>query len=157
MPVALRFPIIFCMTLFFIRPLAADVLTLRNGDRLSGEVVRLKDGTLNFRTDYSGVLNVPAGEVVGLTTDKLVTVRYRSGGYKTGRLVMSCGDTLQIEGVRGGYGDAIRIDAISEIHPGRDIPRGFQWSGRVNIGAIQRSGNTDTRSLHGDTAIKGRV
>ena len=156
MPVALRFSIIVCMTLLFIPPLAADVLTLRNGDRLSGEVVRLKDGALNFKTGYAGILNVPAEEVVGLTTDKVVTVRYISGGYKTGRLITSYGGTVQIEGLQGGYGDAISMDAIAEIHPGRQIPRGFRWSGRVNIGAIQRSGNTDTRNLHGDTAIRGR-
>lgn len=156
MPVALRFPIIICMTLLFIRPLAADVLTLRNGDRLSGEVVRLKGGALSFRTGYSGVLNVPAGEVVGLTTDKVVTVRYRSGGYRTGRLITSYGGSVRIEGVQGGYGNAIGMDAIAEIYPGREIPRGFQWSGRLNLGATQRSGNTDTRSVHGDTAIKGR-
>ena len=32
----------------------ADELKLRNGDRLTGEVVKMEDNVLTFKTDYGG-------------------------------------------------------------------------------------------------------
>lgn len=135
-------------------PAFPDTLTLGNGDRLTGEIVGLKDGTLQFKTGYAGLLKVPAGKIGGLTSDEPVTVRFGAGGYATGTLVPTYGGMVQIRGLRGGLGSAVKVTEIAEIHPGQDIPRGFKWSGRVNLGATKRSGNTDTRSLHIDAAIK---
>lgn len=136
-------------------PSQADTLTLRNGDRLSGEIVGLKDGTVRFKTGYAGVVKVPAREISGMASDKPVTVRFGSGGYSTGTLIPTYPGMVQLQGVKGAVGGAVKIAEVAEIHPGTQIERGFKWSGRVNLGATQRSGNTDTRSFHFDGAIKG--
>lgn len=147
---------VYAVLLLSAGPLAADTLTLRNGDRLTGEVVLLKDGVLSFRTGYADLLKIAAGEIAGLETDGLVTVRYDGGGYSTGRLSSAKDGTVTVAGARGGS-PRVAVEDISEIHPGSEIPRGFRWSGRANFGATQRSGNTDTRSVHVDAAIRGRA
>jgi len=140
-----------------IQSAAADVLVLQNGDRVTGEILGLKDGTLQFKTSYAGALKVSVGKIAGLTSDKVVTVRFKSGGYGTGHLVPSYARMAQLRSIAGGFGNPIQIEMISEIYPGKEIQRGFKWSGRVNLGATKRSGNTDTRSLHIDAAIKGET
>jgi len=134
-----------------------DVLVLDNGDRVTGEIVGLKNDTLNFKSNQAGSLKVSLKNIGGLLTDQVVTIRYKSGGYSTGRLTSSNRGTLRMESTQGRHKGAIQIFTISEIHPGSKIPRGFDWTGRINAGATQRSGNTDTRLYHLDASIKGRA
>ncbi|MDX1485910.1 MAG: DUF481 domain-containing protein [Alphaproteobacteria bacterium] len=144
--------LIFCL---LVSPSAfSDTLTLRNGDRLTGQIVGLKDGTLRFKTTYAGVLRVPGKEIAGLASEKPVTVRFATGGYKSGILYSSSVGMIRIRGLQGGFTDPIDVATVSEIYPGTEIQRGFKWSGRVNLGASKRSGNTETRSFHLDAAIK---
>ncbi|MCE2510109.1 MAG: DUF481 domain-containing protein [Alphaproteobacteria bacterium] len=130
---------------------------LRNGDRLSGEVTGFKEGKLHFKTAYAGVLKGPVGEIAGLNTDKPVTLVYRSGSSGIGRLVYAQDRTIRLRGLKGGVSNALDMTLVSELHPGTEIPSGFKWSGRVNLGATGRSGNTDTRSFHIDASVEGRT
>lgn len=135
---------------------AADVVTLRNGDRLSGELVQLKDGTLTFKALHAGTVKIPAAQIASLATDGPVTLRFKSGGYSTGRLTTAYAGTMWLSGANGLSGGSVSIQDVAEIHPGTEISRGFRWTGRVNVGASQQSGNTDTKSLHIDAAMTGR-
>ena len=51
---------------------AADVVKLKNGDRISGEVTRMKDGDLKIRTQYAGEIVIQWSEVANLQMDEPV-------------------------------------------------------------------------------------
>lgn len=135
---------------------SADTLILRNGDRVTGEIADFRDGALHFKTEYAGSLTIPARNILALATDRLVTLRYTSGGYTTGILVASPEGTVRLQGSSGTQTRPIRFREISRIYPGTDVRRGLDWSGSANIGATERSGNTDNRSWHVDSTIEGR-
>ncbi|MEW6235854.1 MAG: DUF481 domain-containing protein [Candidatus Omnitrophota bacterium] len=57
----------------------ADHVWMKNGDRLSGEIVRLTDGKLNLHTPYAGDFTLSWSEVLSLETDKEIGVIAANG------------------------------------------------------------------------------
>ncbi len=49
-----------------------DVVTLSNGDRITGEVVRLDRGRLEFKTDDAGTLHLEWDKLTGVVATRLV-------------------------------------------------------------------------------------
>jgi hypothetical protein len=57
-----------------------DIVTLVNGDRLTGEVVRLQRGLLEFKTDTMGTVQIEWGQIATLQSTLLFEVERASGG-----------------------------------------------------------------------------
>jgi hypothetical protein len=51
-----------------------DVVTLFNGDRITGEIVSLDRGRLEFKTDDAGTLEIEWDNVARLTADGLFEI-----------------------------------------------------------------------------------
>jgi len=51
-----------------------DVVTLANGDRITGEVIRLERGRLEFKTDDAGTLYLEWDKLTSLVANRLVEV-----------------------------------------------------------------------------------
>lgn len=133
----------------------ADTLVLQNGDRLTGEVAEFKQGGLRFKTGYAGELKISSDRIVSLGTDGPVTIKYKAGGYTTGRLVASPRETVTVERAGGTVTRPIRLGEIERIYPGTEVRTGLEWSGAVNLGLTERSGNTKSRDWHADGIITG--
>ncbi|MGH8679608.1 MAG: hypothetical protein ACREUQ_14820 [Burkholderiales bacterium] len=43
---------------------------LRNGDRITGQLVRLENGKLTLRTSYAGNVKIDRKEIATLSTDR---------------------------------------------------------------------------------------
>ena len=54
--------------------LQADQLVLKNGDRVTGSIVKKDDKTITIKSDLFGVISAPWDQVVSVTADKPVTV-----------------------------------------------------------------------------------
>jgi hypothetical protein len=63
----------------------ADVLVLDSGESLSGSLVRVKEGTLTYKTSLSGQMMVPMDTVKSLVTDKSFVITLADGGTRYGR------------------------------------------------------------------------
>lgn len=78
-------------------------VTLVNGDRVSGELDRLSPDAVVVATGYAGAVTISTGQVVGLTTDHPVRLRFEDGRVLEGRILTEPGGTVAIrhaEGVR---------------------------------------------------------
>ena len=53
---------------------SADVLWLKNGDRLSGELVKVIDGHIVFNSDILGELKIPQLQIASVETDSAYTL-----------------------------------------------------------------------------------
>jgi hypothetical protein len=70
------------------RLLANDVLSLKNGDRLTGSVQKLEKEQLSFKSIYSDtVLIIAWDRVAELTTDDEVAITLHDGSVKTATLI----------------------------------------------------------------------
>lgn len=114
--------------------LAADELQLRNGDRITGDVVALEAGKLTFKTAF-GELAVPWTEVATLRLDApmLVTVTGAEPRMTT------------LEGIP-------LADIVAMAVPAPPLVIG----GAANAGWVTTGGNTDINNLHLDGEIVAR-
>ena len=78
---------IFCITALILAGVnaSADVLVLDSGESLSGSLIRIKEGTLTFKTSLSGQMMVPVDTVKSLVTDKNYVVTRGDGATRYGR------------------------------------------------------------------------
>ena len=63
-----------------------DVVTLANGDRITGEIVRLTRGRLEFKTDHAGTLYLEWGKLSSLVSTRVVEALTTDGSRFLGAL-----------------------------------------------------------------------
>ncbi len=139
-----------CVVLFAgPRAANADTVQLLNGDRISGQVVSLVNGTLAFQTP-NGQLNVPWTTVTVLVVAEpiFVTVGTRPPTPVTVAATRMEGRvTLR----PGGVVSLTDITAMVRVSP----PLGF--TGRVNAGMVATDGNSQVNTLRLDSELIGRT
>lgn len=118
---------------------AADEVVLRNGDRLSGTVVKYTGETLVFTTPYSKEIPIAWAEVESLTTETPYWVKLGSGEYVSARFVpRDDGVYLESEQVEGAQ--PVALNEVVTI----GIPPGARWSADVKAVVNGSQGNTET-------------
>jgi uncharacterized protein DUF481 len=73
-----------------------DLLVMRNGDHITGEVVSLRRGLLTFKTDEVGTLSVDWVKVVSLSTLGQFDVALGDGRRYVGRLDAAAGGEIAV-------------------------------------------------------------
>ncbi len=118
---------------------AADQVELKNGDRLSGAVVKYTGETLVFTTPYAKEIPIAWAEVATLTTDTPYWVKLTSGEYVSARFAPRAdGVYLESEAVEGA-----RPVALAEVVT-IGIPPGARWSADAKVIVNGSEGNTQT-------------
>ncbi len=145
----------------------ADVIVLKNGDRLTGKVVHKMGDELTFATDYAGTLKLKWSDIAALATPKPVSLMISEERVLKGTL-----------GAGTSAGHAVFIPAPppgapkGEAPPARDIAladvrfvnptieesgAGILWTGHVNAGGASTSGNSTNGTLHVEADVTGRA
>ena len=137
--------------LWMTAPAHADEVLLTNGDRLTGQVVKMEDGVLSLKTTYGGEIKIAWGEVQSIKTDKPITLKVpgKSNGIVSDFLI-------------GGY-DFLEVNALSPNNPVpladvKGINIGFaQYRGNFTLGGNNTSGNTNTKAVNGAVRLTVRA
>jgi putative salt-induced outer membrane protein len=138
----------------FLSAVRADQVTLKNGDRVTGKIVRSDGSNLVIKSDLLGEVTVALGSVETMTTDAQLYVTLADGRTVSGQLSTS-GDRAQ---VRTKNTEAIAIDrsAIKGIRTPEEqlkyeasLNPGWleQWTGGADFGFALTSGNSETANL----------
>jgi putative salt-induced outer membrane protein YdiY len=134
--------------------LFADQVTLKNGDRLTGTVVKSDGKTLVLHTDAAGDVTIQFAAIQEIKTDTELHVSLKGGKTAVGRVTTSDGK-IEIATKTAGTVEApkddvtlIRNDAEQKaydksLHPG--LMHG--WNGGVNVGFSIARGNSQTENL----------
>ncbi len=121
---------------------AADQVELKNGDRLSGTVVKYTGETLVFTTPYAKEIPIAWAEVQSLTTETPQWVKLTSGEYVSARFVpRDDGIHLESEAVEGPRPVAL-ADVVTI-----GIPPGARWNADVRAAINGSQGNTETLAI----------
>jgi putative salt-induced outer membrane protein YdiY len=130
------------LALFAGSALATDYVDLKNGDRLSGAVVKYTGEILVFTTPYAKEIPIAWAEVESLTTDTPYWVKLASGEYVSARFQpRDDGIYLESEAVEG-----VRPVALAEVVT-IGIPPGARWTAEVKAAVAGSQGNTETFAL----------
>jgi putative salt-induced outer membrane protein len=141
-------------TLALSATLFADQVTLKNGDRLSGTVVKSDGTTLVLHTDAAGDVTLQFAAIQEIKTDQELHVSVKGGKTAVGAVTTTDGK-LEIATKTNGTVEVpkddvtlIRNDAEQQtydksLHPG--LAHG--WNGGVNVGFSIARGNSETENL----------
>ena len=136
-------------------PVAADTVTLKNGDRLSGTVVKMEAATLWLETAYAGTLKLPWAEVEQIETDAPVRLKLDDSAVFNTRLQTAAERELSVQPGGVGAPAPLSLDRIVAINPPRQPDRTV-LSGRAALGGSVARGNTDADTLHLDGELVAR-
>ena len=140
---------VFCSSLF------ADQIVLKNGDRLSGTIIKSDAKNLVIKTDYAGEVTVDWSAVQDMTSTKSLHVGLKSGQTVVGPLTVKEG---KLEVTTKDFGtletpsdnivvirdDANQLAYEKSLHPGF----GQGWAGGANLGFALTAGNSETKNLN---------
>ena len=140
---------VFCSSLF------ADQIVLKNGDRLSGTVIKSDAKNLVIKTDYAGEVTVNWSAVQEMTSAKNFHVGLKSGqtvvgpvAVKEGKLEVTTKDFGTLETPTDNIvvirDDAGQLAYEKSLHPGF----GEGWAGGLNLGFALTRGNSETKNLN---------
>jgi hypothetical protein len=136
---------------------SADVLTLRNGDRMTGTFVSIRTRILSFQTDSLGVVTMPVGQVSAVSLDQMVTVTAltRGGPSPPGWLAVDATGSWQIIGNDDGVSRTLGLGLSDVILPvqryqsivGHVASPWEDWRGTANFGYSMQRGNQQTNTF----------
>ena len=137
-----------------------DVVTLANGDRITGEVKRLERGRLEFSTDDAGTLYLEWDKLVGVVAARQVEVVTTDGRRFLGLLGPADARSIAVVGLAG----AVML-TMAEVTIVRPIGASFwsQLDGSIDAGFnYTRSSGVAQLNLNAETvyekpAFRGRI
>lgn len=146
---------VLALTVFFglSSALFADQITLKNGDRITGTVVKSDGKTVVIHTDAAGDVELKFDAIDSIKTDQELHVGLKGGKTAVGPVSTTDGKidvTTKSGAVEASTGDItnMRNDAEqtayeNSLHPG--LMHG--WQGGINLGFSVARGNSQTENL----------
>jgi len=119
-----------------------EKLQMKNGDRLTGEVVRMEEDLLILKTDVSeDKLNIEWNRIECLESTRDLTIVLK--GYETlvGRMTCPSPGKIQVISTKLGPTKELNPDDILSINPGT-------YRGYLNAGGSLARGNSDTAAAN---------
>ena len=124
----------------------SDVINLKNGDTLTGTVLTLSKGMLNFSTPYSKKIEIVKSEIKSLETDQPVRVQLKNGWKIKGKLRPTEEGQYSIRTKNSNQRATIDFEEITSINSPQEKPKA--WKGKIQAGGTHQSGNTDRVSFN---------
>jgi putative salt-induced outer membrane protein len=136
-------------------PMFGDQITLKNGDRITGSIIKSDGKTVVLKTDYAGEVTVKFDAVQDITTTGDLNVGLTGGKTVVGP-VSTIGDNIVVATKAAGKVEAPKASIAvmrspeeqaayeKSLHPG--LMEG--WNGGVNLGFAVTRGNSETKNLN---------
>jgi len=134
----------------------ADEVWMKNGDRITGKIVRLEAERLIVDTGYAGNISIDWKQIDNLKTDAPVKIvlgpdTMIRGSISPGREGRA---TVRSEDLREPLD--IELAQLKVINP-KPPPPALKTKVRVSFGASFTDGNTDTESIYGEGELVART
>lgn len=140
-----------CLGAFAAGPAAADVLVLKNGDRITGTISHIWDGEIVIDPAYADEFSVDVEAVASVESDRDFEIRLDNADRRMGRLtgIDDAGRQVLEIGVER---LAVPLAGILEVE---EPPEVFDWESHVDLSVGINKGNTDSENgkLYGDMAL----
>ena len=141
-----------------------DVVTLANGDRITGEIIRLERGRLEFKTDDAGTIYFEWDKLVGLVAARLVEVVTIDGRWILGTLATAPGRSLGVVTPVGTI-TLLMMDVNSMVPIGRSfwdkldgsIDAGFSYTHSSGIAQLNLNSETVFRRPAFEARLTGSL
>ena len=139
------------MFLFVSQVVMADTVKLKNGDWITGMVVKKETDKLLFKTKYAGEIEIIWSEIATLRTDKPVKVVLTDDTSVDAKIQNQTLGRVKLVGGGMKMATELNMSDVSYINPTAKVTgEGMDWKGHINLGGAVTQGNTDTSLLRLD-------
>jgi len=116
-----------------------DVVVFKNGDKLSGKLVKLENGTLVFDSAEMGPINLKIERIRNFSTDADIECHFSDGTIIKSKAVTAEPGRFTLEKTDLLAAQTFSIDSLTAINPpAKPLPK---WSGNVTVGISSTHGN----------------
>jgi len=132
-------------------------VVLANGDRISGTIVDLHDGTLTVDTAWAGELSVDWSLVATIESETDLTLVLDDGSRLVGPIepVEPPADSrIAVRAATVTEPAIVELSTVTAINP---PAKAVQVKGNASAGLIVNQGNTDTRSFYFEGEVSART
>ena len=132
----------------------ADQVVLKNGDRLTGQVVKFDGKNLTIKSEFAGEVNIPWSAVQQITSDQPLQVQSSTGQTAVGPVTTRDGNVEVITKTSGTVampkeGIAVIRNEAEQSAYEKSLHPGFRenWDGGATVGFALTRGNSQTKNL----------
>lgn len=144
-----------CLVMFSSYANAATV-ELTNGDRLTGKLVSMIDGTVVFQSSIFGEIKIPFDQISSLVSDSETTVALQDGSRAVGTIELDQQGNVAIRESNLQQSSGLsRADVVAFNPP--PVSNKTKYSGRANLGGTFNRGNSDEDTLNLDAELVART
>jgi hypothetical protein len=135
-----------------------DIVVLRNGDRVTGEVQQLSYGRLEFKTDDMGTVYIEWDKIASLTTNQQLQVELNDGGRLVGRAPAPSEqpESLRLVADEGAAPSSVPMSAVARLYTlesGKwyrrlegDVSIGYSFTQSSDVEVLNFGANIGTRN-----------
>lgn len=134
----------------------ADEVFLKNGDRLTGDIVRADNDNLVLKTSFSGELTINRDAIKSLSSDGNVSIKLSDGSSFKATLAESSKGLVTLAANENLKSDPVFLSKIVAINPPAPVVPKTEINGRFNLGGSVETGNTEKSAFHLDTEMIAR-
>lgn len=151
--VIIRLCLLFALGLVSINAVA-DQVKLKNGDVITGDILKFSNKKLIVKTNYAGEIKITASEVQSLTSEKPMHIVTYNGDKSYGILTSDEATKSDMMVIDTQNSSPVKKISMAEIIYINSIPDAavdeVKWSGNINAGGAISEGNTQTRAVRFD-------
>jgi putative salt-induced outer membrane protein YdiY len=149
--------VVVCISTFLFCPLmaqaeAVDVLVMKNGDRLTGEITRIWDEEITIEPEYSDEFNVDVPAVAYIESEREFEIDLADGRELVVTFPGADAEGNQI--IKTGSGtEILPLSNMLELDEPEDY---YDWESFVDLSGDLKKGNTDSSNtkFRADTTLK---
>lgn len=131
------------------------VVTLNNGDQITGELHQLSDGVLTFKSGVFGEVKIPWANVAKLVSDDGVRVQLHNGAKVTGKVIVDEGGKVALEKTDTPQVQTLARQDIAALNP-PVVDHSTKYSGKFDLGGTSNRGNSEDDQLHSNGQFVAR-
>jgi putative salt-induced outer membrane protein YdiY len=159
------------MVIVFSHPAWGDQVRMKNGDVLTGKIIKKETDRVIFQTDYAGEIPIRWEQIANLTSDQPVQIVLLDGTSVNGMLVDAEPGSARVSSAKVKDEPQREDMAMQELpeatfdlasakylNPTPDLTgEGIRWSGNMTAGASLTNGNSDIKQLRFDAESVARA
>lgn len=131
------------MTLLILSPCVAeaDVVVLKNGDRITGQIIKMENKRLEIDPGYTDVMKIKWEDVQSITSERPMSIKLFGEVDMPENVGEQEADRIFVHALR--QDGLIRLEDVRAINFTEQDYRGY-----VSAGGNQTSGNTETQAMN---------
>ena len=131
----------------------ADVVTLKNGDRITGTMLTIKGGNLELKSDVLGDLTIPLAQVATFSAEKPAAVMVKGEKALQGQLQLKSSGDWQV--TSNGKSQTVAASSVDVIMPEEAYNKLVEhtakpwqdWKGGASLGYAVQRGDQQTSNF----------